>query len=139
MAGRVAALDLGTRRIGLAVSDETRLTVRTLPALAAVGAKRDAQALRDALAGLDVVLLVVGLPLLPSGDEGDSAKRARAAGEDLARRLQLPVRFVDESLTTVDALRELGGRKVRPGEVDSRAAALILEAFLAEEEAASRA
>ena len=107
------------------------MTVRPLGVLPCVGPKRDALALRAMLAGLDVGLLVIGLPLLDSGDEGESARRSRAAGEEMARRVQLPFEFVDESDTTLEAqrlLRESGGKTP----VDAVAAALILEAWLAD-------
>ena len=78
--GRVAGLDLGERRIGVAVSDDLRMTVRPLGVVQARGPKSDARALRSMLAELDVAQLVVGVPLLPSGDEGPSALRCREKG-----------------------------------------------------------
>ena len=127
--GRVAALDLGTRRIGVAIADELLMTVRPLGVIASVGPKRDAKALADMLAGLDVGLLVIGLPLLDSGDEGESAARARTQGDDLARRLRIRHEYFDESDTTLEAQRLLrDGRSSAP--VDALAAALILEEWI---------
>jgi putative Holliday junction resolvase len=135
--GRVLALDLGTRRIGVAVSDELRLTARPLATIESIGPRRDAQALRMLVADLRLDVLVVGLPLLDSGEEGGSAQRARQVGEDLGRRLQLPVVFVDEGGTTLEAaaaLRSEGVRKSKlAAQLDGRAAVLILEAYLAED------
>lgn len=128
----MAALDLGTRRIGVAVCDELGLSVRALGIVPCIGPKRDAAALRQMLAGLDVGLLLVGLPLLDSGEEGASAARCRAQGEDLARRLQLPLEFADESDTTLEAqrrARERGSSTKEP--IDALAAALLLEEWLA--------
>jgi putative Holliday junction resolvase len=134
----VAGLDLGTRRIGVAVSDELRMTVRPLGVIEARGPRPDARALREMLAGLDVGLLVAGVPLLPSGDEGPSAVRCRAQAADLARRLALPLAFVDESDTTLEAQRILSERPRRrsggaDAEVDALAAALLLEAWIADQ------
>jgi len=128
----VAALDLGTRRIGVAVSDELGVSVRPLGVVPRIGAKRDAAALREMLAGLDIGLLLVGLPLLESGDEGESAARCREQGEDLARRLQLPLEFTDESDTTLEAQRRAGSSRT---DIDAIAAAVILEEWLARREA----
>jgi putative Holliday junction resolvase len=126
---RVAALDLGTKRIGVAISDELLMTVRPLGVIDCVGVKRDAKALREMLAGHDVGLLVMGLPLLDSGEEGESATRARAQGDDLARRLQVRHEYFDESDTTLEAQRILrDGRSSAP--VDALAAMLILEEWL---------
>lgn len=135
-AGRVAGLDLGERRIGVAVSDDLRMTVRPLGVVQARGPKSDARALRAMLVDLEVAQLVVGVPLLPSGDEGPSALRCREKGADLARRLALPLAFVDESDTTLEAQRILDERPRRKtagadSDIDALAAALLLEAWLA--------
>jgi putative Holliday junction resolvase len=121
---------VGTKRIGVAVSDELRMTVRPLGVIACVSPKHDAKALRAMLDGMRVGLLVIGIPLLDSGEEGDSARRTRAAGLELSRRAQIPAEFVDESDTTLEAsriLRESGGTTP----IDAMAAALILEAWMA--------
>ncbi|MEM7247094.1 MAG: Holliday junction resolvase RuvX [Acidobacteriota bacterium] len=129
--GRVLGVDLGARRIGLALSDELRLTVRPLGVVNSRGARRDATAIRQAVGEDWPVQLVVGLPLLPSGDEGDSAVAARERGLDLGRRLQLPVAFVDEAYSTVTAQERIdaGAR----GELDALAAAVIVEDYLADQ------
>lgn len=136
--GRVVGIDLGTKRIGIAVTDDLRMTVRPLAVIEARGPKADARSVRALIAGLGATLLVVGLPLLPSGDEGDSAKRCRERGADLARRLALPLEFVDESDTSLEAeriLKERGRRKSGGPEsqVDALAAALLLESWLADQ------
>ena len=112
--------------------DELRLTVRPLGIIECIGAKRDAAALREMLAGLDVKLLLIGLPLLDSGEEGESAARCRLQGEDLARRVQLPLEFADESDTTLEAQRIARESGLPPNApVDALAAALLLEDWLA--------
>lgn len=132
--GRVAGVDLGRRRIGVALSDDLRMTVRPLGTIASRGPKADANALRAMIAGQEVTQIVVGVPLLPSGDEGPSAVSCRQRGADLGRRLGLPVAFVDESDTTLEAQRILRERQRKPrgaeSEIDAMAAALLLEAWL---------
>ena len=127
-------MDLGARRIGLAACDELRLTVRPLGVVRCVGPKRDARAIRDLAGELDPVLLVVGLPLGPDGEVGPEAEACRERGLDLARRLELPVEFVDESFSTVEArerLIEAGANRGRRRVVDADAAVVILEGWLA--------
>lgn len=137
---RVLAVDLGEARFGVATCDELRLTVRPLGVIESVGPKRDAAALRELAAELRPCLLVVGLPLGPEGEEGPAAIRARERGGDLARRLELPVEFVDEAGTTVEARRRMiegGTSRLRRRVVDAEAAAIILEIWLAEGESCS--
>lgn len=126
--------------MGVAVTDPERRVARPLGVLRSVGPKRDAQALRELLAAEPATLLVVGLPLAADEDdeEGPSARACRARGEDLARRLRLPVEFVDETLTTVEAHEALVAagvtRRRRREQVDAMAAVLILESWLRETE-----
>ena len=110
------------------------MTVRPLGVVASRGPRVDAKAVRALLQGLDVKLLVIGLPLLPSGDEGPAARSARERGDDLARRVGLPHEFHDESDTTLEAQRILDERPRRRGApaVDALAAVLILESWLAQ-------
>jgi putative Holliday junction resolvase len=134
--GRILAVDLGARRLGVAISDELGRLARPLGVVAVRGPRQDASAIRTLLKDLTVRRLVVGLPLLPSGEEGAAAAAARARAADLARRLQLPLDLVDERDTTRDAqalLLELGGsRRRRREQVDAMAAVLILETWLRE-------
>ena len=135
------ALDLGARRVGVALSDELGLSVRTLPALARTNWKRLVRDLADLCIRFDVRMVVIGLPLRMDGTEGDAAIEARRAGTNLSRTLALPVRWQDERLTSFAAeelLREAGwsGRDLK-ARVDSEAAAIILRDFLAAETAKS--
>ena len=83
-----------------------------------------------------MTLLVVGVPLLASGDEGEAARALRERGLDLGRRLELPVEFVDEAHTSRDAVRALveagASRRDRRARIDETAAVLILEAWMRE-------
>ena len=124
---RWLGVDPGEARVGLAICDpDERVAVplEVVPASAAVPAIR-AIVKREAVGGI-----VIGLPLLPSGDEGDSAVMARRMGARLDRILEVEVVYEDERLTTVAAdarAREAGGRR-RP--TDDLAATVLLEQFL---------
>lgn len=124
---RWLGVDPGEARVGLAICDpEERIAVplEVVPASAAVPAIR-AIVRREAVGGV-----VIGLPLLPSGDEGDSAAMARRMGARLERLLEVDVVYEDERLTTVAAdarAREAGGRR-KP--TDDLAATVLLEQFL---------
>lgn len=131
---RVLGLDVGTERIGVALSDELGLTAQPLTTLAVRG--------RDPLpeiAGLcrehAVTAIVIGLPLsLGGGDRGDGSRRARDLGRRLAGATGLEVVFRDERFTTAEAERVLIGAGVRRERrrkvVDKLAAALILQGYL---------
>ncbi len=132
---RIAALDVGDARIGVAVSDELGLTARGIGVVKRVGGRRDLEALAKILAPFAPTALVVGLPLNMDGSEGPQARKTRAFGDKAALHLALPVTFVDERLTTAEAeerLRAAGRRGSRvKAVVDQEAAAVILEDFLA--------
>jgi putative Holliday junction resolvase len=129
----VLALDLGTRRIGVACTDAMRLTVTPLGSVTVVGPKRDAKAIRELVGDRLIARVVIGLPADEDGREGPSAARVRLQGDDLARRLQLEHEYCDEYGTTTEALELLREDPRRAGgDVDALAAALILEAWLRE-------
>lgn len=124
---RYLALDLGERRIGLAVGDDEAGLARALPTLHRRGGDADIAALRAIAGAEEVEALVVGLPLTLRGEEGPQARRTRALGEGIARALGLPLEFVDERLTTQHAERFRSGRRF---DVDAAAAALLLQQHL---------
>jgi putative Holliday junction resolvase len=126
---RLLGIDYGERRIGIARSDgavvvpvtiiEHRDRASDLERVAEI-ARRD---------GVDAV--IVGLPVLASGDEGEQARRCRRFGEALARRVGVPVKYHDETYTSADAetaaaVRSTGKRR----NLDDLAAVLILESYL---------
>ena len=134
--GRVMALDVGDRRIGVAVSDPLRLFARPLATLERRGEASDIAALAELVEAWSVQLVLVGLPLLPSGDEGEQAAKTLAFADTLGAALDTPVLMHDEAYSTVDAVelrRQRGGRsgKRDPG-IDADAAAVILESWLRE-------
>ncbi|HWS88549.1 MAG TPA: Holliday junction resolvase RuvX [Pyrinomonadaceae bacterium] len=134
MQGRVLAIDMGSKRVGLAVSDELRLTVRALQALPRTPWKRLLSSLAELCEQFDVRSIVMGLPLRLDGTEGDAAQEVRRVGHNLQLSLKLPVFYQDERLTSKDAESSLRGRGVRATEisarVDSEAASIILGDFL---------
>lgn len=132
---RLAALDVGDARIGLAVCDELGLTVRGVGLVRRVGGQRDLDAVAHALEQYQPAKLVVGLPLNMDGTEGPQARRVRVFAERLGSHLGLPVELWDERLTTFEAEGALRDADVpssrRRGLVDQEAAAIILESYLA--------
>jgi putative Holliday junction resolvase len=132
--GRVLAIDMGSKRVGLAVSDELRLTVRALPPLPRTPWKRLLSSLAELCEQFDVRSIVLGLPLRLDGTEGDAAKEVRRLGHNLQLSLKLPLFFQDERLTSKEAESSLRSRGFQAGEisgrVDSEAASIILSDFL---------
>lgn len=134
-AGRVLAVDWGRKRIGLALSDPTRLIAQPLVTLTHRANHRAPVADIVALvARHEVVLVVVGLPLDPDGGEGESAREARALGEAIARRAGTPVTYWDERLSTAAALRSARASGVADRDsrsrIDQMAAVAILQHWL---------
>ena len=123
---RWLAVDPGEARVGLAICDPAE---RVSVPLEVVPAEAAFPAIRAIVAREGVGGVVVGLPLLPSGDEGDAAAMARRLGERIARALEVELAYEDEALTSVAAeqrARESG----RDGPHDDLAATILLEQFL---------
>ena len=135
MQGRVLAIDIGSKRVGLAVSDELRLSVRALPALPRTPWKRLVASLAELCEKFDVRCIVLGLPLRLDGTEGEAALEARRVARNLELTLKLPLFLQDERLTSKAAEASLKAQGVGAadisGQVDSEAAAIILSDFLA--------
>jgi putative Holliday junction resolvase len=121
---RYLALDLGERRIGLAVGDDLAGVARALPALHRRTRESDVNALRRVIQDEGVEVLLIGLPLTLRGEEAAQAGRTRALAERLGADLGLPLEFRDERLTTKAAERYRTGKRF---DVDSAAAALLLQ------------
>jgi len=133
--GRLLAVDWGEKRIGLALSDESRTLAQPLATLTRRPGKRfPMAALQEHLARHGVTGVLVGLPLDAEGEEGDAARAARALADDIARRTALPVALWDERFTTarvLGAVREMGGKtRNRRADVDALAATLLLQHYL---------
>ncbi|MBI2709956.1 MAG: Holliday junction resolvase RuvX [Actinobacteria bacterium] len=138
--GRVLGLDLGSRRIGVAVSDAGRRLATPLTVIERSGDRStDHHRIAALAAEEEAVVVVVGLPRSLDGADGPAAAAARAEATELAAVLRdrgggIPVELADERLTTVEAHRRLaesgmGGRRRRKV-VDRAAAALLLQAWL---------
>jgi putative Holliday junction resolvase len=123
---RVLALDHGAARCGCALSDPSGTLATPLRAVEKPDTRRGLAALVRLAEEHGVERVVVGLPLTLAGDEGEQAALARAFAEQLRRRLPIPVELHDERLTTRLAERTGGS-----ADADSRAAAHLLESYLA--------
>jgi putative Holliday junction resolvase len=131
---RTLAIDYGTKRIGLALSDPTGTLARPLPFLPA---KADAKLARE-IAALaqkeEAALILLGLPRHMNGSSGESAAAVQAFAAVLEKAVKVPVKLVDERLSTVQAsrqLRELGkDARAQRGVIDSEAAAVLLQGYL---------
>jgi len=134
--GRILAVDWGSRRIGLALSDETRTLAQPLTTLIRRAGKRFPMAqLIDLVNHHQVTGIIVGLPLDESGAEGDAAHAAKALADDIKRRVRdVEVTMWDERMTTarvLAAVREMGGStRGRKADLDAMAAALLLQHYL---------
>ena len=129
-AGRVIGFDWGAKRTGVAVSDDSRGFVFARPPI--VGGDMPAQML--ALANTErVVGIVLGLPLRTDGTESDTTKMVRTVAENLSRHTDLPICFIDETLTSSAASEESNLKSVKDikEKLDSESARIILENAIA--------
>ncbi|MBI3895370.1 MAG: Holliday junction resolvase RuvX [Acidobacteria bacterium] len=132
--GRVLAIDLGTRRIGLAISDPLGLIAQGLPTYERKNKRGDLGRLNSLVREYGVSLIVVGNPVNMNGTEGMQSAKAREFASELEQQLDIEVRMWDERLTSVEANRILDesgvNRNKRAEIVDRVAAVLLLENFL---------
>jgi len=138
--GRVLGLDVGSKTIGMAVSDPLGITAQGLPTYRRQNKRLDFEELRKVIEEFEVREIVVGLPLRMSGAEGTQSEKMRQFADELREKLGLPVYLSDERLTSAEAnrlLRETEMSIKRRGEVvDRMAAVLILQSWM--EQQASR-
>jgi putative Holliday junction resolvase len=131
---RVLGLDVGTKRIGMAVSDPMGITAQGLETLQRRNKRVDFEALGKVIREFEVAEIVVGYPLRMSGAEGAGADKMQRFAEELRQRFKLPVHLWDERLTSAQAnrlLRETNMSIKRRGEVvDQMAAVLILQSWM---------
>ena len=133
-AHRILALDLGSKTIGMAISDPLGITAQGLETLRRKNKRTDLQRLEEVIRQYEIAEIVLGYPLRLSGEKGRQAASAAAFAEELRRCFALPVHLWDERLTSVQANRllreaDLSIRK-RAAAVDRLAAVLILQAWL---------
>ncbi len=131
---RWLALDLGHVRIGVALSDPLGLTAQPLTVLKASGTQKDMIAIGELVNQYEVTQVIVGLPLNMDGTESSTTKKVREFTIKLSGKLNIPVVYVDERLTSKQAERAMieGGarRETRRKKIDQVAAALLLQAAL---------
>jgi putative Holliday junction resolvase len=132
--GRILALDLGKKRIGLALSDPLGITAQGLPTLERINIREDMAALAHLVQDREVTLLLMGNPLHMSGHEGRQTEYVHQFGERLAAHTGIPLKYWDERLTTVEAhrvLRSSGiGIEKRARAIDKLSAVILLESYL---------
>ena len=134
-------LDVGTKRIGLAISDPLGITAQGLETLQRRNKRVDFEALGNVIRKFEVAEIVVGYPLRMSGAEGAGADKMQRFAEEMQQRFHLPVHLWDERLTSAQAnrlLRETSMSIKRRGEVvDQMAAVLILQSWMDAQQSAS--
>ena len=132
--GRIMALDVGGRRIGVALSDTTRVLASPLTTLRAEPRERALAQIAALVAQHEVAEVVVGLPLTLSGEIGPQAQIVQTFADELRRSLDVPLHLFDERLTSVAAERMMIDMGVKPerrkARIDEVAASIILQDFL---------
>jgi len=138
LVGRVLGLDVGARRIGVAVTDPLGITAQGLETLQRRNKRSDFEKLEEMIRAYEVKEIVVGLPLRMSGAEGTQSEKMRAFAEDLRKKFGLPVHLWDERLTSAEANRFLRETELsiekRGKAVDRMAAVLILQGWMERQE-----
>ena len=132
--GRVLGLDVGARRIGIAVSDPLGFTAQGISTLHRRNRRYDLAALRKLLAEYEISEIVIGNPLRMSGQTGTQAEKMADFAGHLKQEFLLPVHLWDERLSTAEAHRLLDETGIRDSRrkqvIDKMAAVLILQSFL---------
>ena len=136
--GRILGLDVGSRRIGMAVSDLLGITAQGLDTVQRKNKRCDFEQLQRVIKQYHVRSIVVGLPLRMSGAEGTQSEKMRVFAEELRKKFGLPVHLWDERLTSAEAnrfLRETDLSIEKRGKaVDRMAAMLILQGWMQAQE-----
>jgi putative holliday junction resolvase len=131
---RMLGLDVGDRRIGVAVSDALGLLATPLETVQRKNMKLDVSRIAAVAAREEVGAVIIGLPLNMDNSEGPQAAKARSFGKQLARATGLPIHLEDERLSTFSAVEALVANGIKTGHnrelVDMQAAAIILQSFL---------
>jgi len=131
---RVIGLDVGDRRVGIAVSDETGTIATPHGVYDRKSASEDAVHLAQLALSVGATAIVAGLPLNMDGTEGEQARKTREIAEAVAAEAELPLHYVDERLTSSEAHRAMIegdlSRRARKKRSDALSAVLILQAWL---------
>jgi putative Holliday junction resolvase len=132
--GRILALDLGKKRIGLALSDELGLTAQGLKTMEREGRREDIETLRRFTVESGVELILIGDPVHMSGEAGRQSAYTREFARELEYKTGLPVKFWDERWTSREAERTLRGSGIAHGErksaIDRLSAVILLQSYL---------
>jgi len=132
--GRIVALDVGGKRIGIAMSDPDRIIASGQPTIDAQPPKAAFERIRLLVESNEVVQIVIGLPLTLRGEIGPQAEVIQNFARELGKRVNVPIALYDERLTSVAAdrsLEALGMKKNKRREhVDEMAAVLILQSYM---------
>ncbi len=132
--GRILGLDVGARRIGVAVTDPLGITAQGLDTIQRQNKRLDYAQLEAVIQQYEVQEIVVGYPLRLSGEVGIQAEKMTLFAEDLKKRFQVPVHLFDERLTSAEANRVLRESEIsiekRAKAVDRMAAVLILQSWM---------
>lgn len=133
---RILSLDFGERRIGLAISDETRIIARPFGVVTIKETRQATRQIKAICQKENIGELVVGLPLNLKGEEGIQAKKVKKFVEDLRKEISLPIFFEDERLSTKEAVKILKQKGVKNinEKIDTMAALLILKQHLEHED-----
>jgi putative Holliday junction resolvase len=132
--GRILALDIGLKRVGVAICDELRLTVRPIKTLKRTSWKELLNATIELIKKYDVVALVLGLPMNIDGTENEMTHHVKRLYRNYSLSLDIPVFLQDERLTSLEAESRLKSKGYSPKEIkllcDVEAACIILSDFL---------
>lgn len=131
--GRLLALDLGEKRVGVAICDESQTLARPLLTITRASKKEDFAKIAALCREHAIEKVIVGLPKTLRGEEGSQAQRVRRYTIELQAALNLPIDFWDERYSSVDAQERLASSNRKPrvkGDIDSAAAAIILQEYL---------
>ncbi len=131
---KIMSLDVGTKHIGIAVSDELGITANGLETLKRSGIKKDFLKLKNIVSELNIERIVVGIPYNTDGTISKSGESIKKFAIKLEKELSLPVDYVNETFTTIDAEKYLleanMSRKKRKRVIDKLSAVIILQEYL---------
>ena len=131
---RILGLDIGSKRIGVAISDPLGITAQGVMTLRRETAEADFEHLKSIILEREVSEIIVGLPLNMNGSHGPQAKEASLFAEELKKKVGLPVKLWDERMSTLQVERIMieGGvsRAKRKKKIDNLAAQVILQSYL---------
>jgi len=131
---RLLGLDIGTKRIGIALSDPLLITAQPFTTISRVPEKEAIEKIQTIIKDYSVNKIIAGLPLMMNGDFGPQAEDCKNFGEKISQKTNINVIFVDERLTSFQAEEILKAQKVKytkdKGKVDMIAASIILQEYL---------